>query len=84
MMTTPPNETTTALSYVPCRNIVVSVSSRITIKREIAVYHATSRNVKHEPGIYMTRRKNPKDQDRDWHYVHVSWRRCNQGGTIRL
>ena len=82
MMTTPPKETTTTSSYIPRRNIVVSVPSRITIKREIAAYHATSRNVKQEPGIYMTRRKNPKDQDRDWRYVYVSGRRCNQGGQL--
>ena len=80
LVTAPPIETTTTSSYVPRYNVVVSVHSRITIKREIAAYHATSRNVKQEPGIYMTRRKNPKDQDRDWRFVHVSGRRCNQGG----
>ena len=77
-----PSATPAASSYVPRRNIIVRVPSHISIKREIVTYHATSRNVKQEPGIYMTRHKNPKDSDRDWRYVHVSGRRCNQGGHL--
>ena len=80
--TTPTTVTPTISSYVPRRNIVVSVPSRIAIKREISTFHATSRNVKQEPGIFMTRRKHPKDQNRDWRYVHVSGRKCNQGGEL--
>ena len=77
-----PQTKPTTGSYVPRRNIAVSVPSNITIKREIAAFHATSRNVKQEPGIFMTRRKLQKDKDRDWRYVHVSGRRCNQGGQL--
>ena len=72
-----PPEPAATTAYVPRQNIAVSVPS---IKREIAAYHSMSRNVKQEPGIFMTRRKNPKDNDRDWRYVHVSGRCCNQGG----
>ena len=63
--------------YIPLRPVNVT---RRTIKQERVQYDST-RIVKPEPGIYMCHRERPSDKDRQWRYVHVSGRKCRQGGS---
>ena len=52
-----------------------------SIKQELRSYEPT-KPVKPEPGIFMRHRERPSDKDRQWKYVHVSGRKCRQGGAF--
>ena len=64
-------------AYLPRRSI--NVTQR-TVKQEHYSYQPT-RHIKPEPGIFMRHREHPNDRDRQWKYVHVSGRKCRQGGS---
>ena len=64
--------------YLPRR--AVNVTQR-AIKQELRSYEPT-KIVKPEPGIFMRHRERPSDKDRQWKYVHISGRKCRQGGAL--
>ena len=67
--------------YVPLRNVTISDNTMPkNIKQEQTNITNSARPIKPEPGIFLRHRKNPSDRERVWKYVHVSGRRCNQGG----
>ena len=63
--------------YLPRRLVNVTQCS---IKQELRSYEPT-KPIKPEPGIFMRHRERPSDKDRQWKYVHVSGRKCRQGGA---
>ena len=64
--------------YLPRR--AINVTHQL-IKQEHRSFEVT-KPVKPEPGIYMRHRERPSDRERQWRYVHVSGRRCHQGGAL--
>ena len=62
----------TKYGYQPRRNIAVSSVPQKNIKQEYVSSFRPTKPVKPEPGVYMTRRRNPIDLNRNWKYVHVS------------
>ena len=64
--------------YLPRRT--VNVTQR-AIKQELRTCEPT-KIVKPEPGIFMRHRERPGDKERQWKYVHISGRRCRQGGAL--
>ena len=68
-------------AYQPRRNVVISSVPQRNIKQEPSTSRCRiGKLVKPEPGIFLTRRRNPTDDNRPWKYVHVSGRQCRQGG----
>ena len=67
-------------TYQPRCTVAVSNIRPTNIKQEYVSSYRPSKPVKPEPGIYVTRRRNPIDLNRNWKYVHVSGRPCRQGG----
>ena len=73
---------TSTTAYVPLRHVSVDETTKNIkdIKQEHTSSRYSSRIVKPEPRIFMRHRRNPQDTDRQWRFVHVSGRPCNQGG----
>ena len=58
--------------YQPRHTVAVSNVRQMNIKQEYVSSYRPMKPVKPEPGIFMTRRRNPIDLNRNWKYVHVS------------
>ena len=79
--TTKSHKVVTNNQYVPLRNITITDNIPLrAIKQEWVTHYTTTKSIKPEPGIYLRHRENPGDKERMWKYVHVSGRRCDQGG----